>query len=230
MQLSLVELWPAMGPLAKAVMVLLLAMSVVSLAVAVERLLKLVRSGRETAEFLTAWRSALSEGGVVAARAEATRFPHSYVAHLVDEATGVLAASGDDPRLWLESYDRTARRLILASTVDAKRGLGILATVASSAPFVGLFGTVIGIVTAFHAIGRSGQAGLGSVSAGIAEALVATAVGIMVAIPALWLFNHLTQRVQRLAAELECVAEELAVAALGESRRDTGRSRHVLGR
>jgi biopolymer transport protein ExbB/TolQ len=115
------------------------------------------------------------------------------------------------------------RRVVLASGIDAKQGLGVLATVGSTAPFVGLFGTVVGIVTAFHTMGVTGQGGIGSVSAGIAEALVATAFGILVAIPALWLFNYLTQGIQRLLAELECVGEELAVAALGESRRMSAR-------
>ncbi|HZR80225.1 MAG TPA: MotA/TolQ/ExbB proton channel family protein [Candidatus Binatia bacterium] len=230
MQLSLMELWPAMGPLAKGVVLLLVGMSLLSLTVAVERMLALARSGRESARFLQAWRHTLSERGIVAAAAEAKGFPHSHVAHLVEEATRLAADGSGDERAWLEAYDRTARRIIVATGVDAKRGLGVLATVGSTAPFVGLFGTVVGIVTAFHTMGVTGQGGLGSVSAGIAEALVSTALGILVAIPALWLFNALTQRIQRLLAELECVAEELAVAALGEAQRTAARPLHLVGR
>lgn len=230
MQFNLIELWPAMGPVAKAVMIMLVVMSLVSLVVAVERVLKLARSARESAAFLVAWRRALAEGGVAAGAAVAARFPRSYVAHLVREATDVIGDPGDDERGWLEAYDRTARRVIVAAGVDAKQGLGVLATVGSTAPFVGLFGTVVGIVTAFHTMGVTGQGGLGSVSTGIAEALVATALGILVAIPALWMFNYLTQRIQRLVAELECVAEELAVAALEEGKRGATRPRQVLAR
>ena len=229
MQFSLIELWPAMTPLAKAVMLLLVGMSLLSLAVAAERLLKLTRAQRESAQFLAAWRPLVAAQGPHAALAEAGRFPRSYVAHLVSEVTAILAARGDDQASWLEAYDRTARRVILAAGIDARQGLGVLATIGSTAPFVGLFGTVIGIVSAFHAMALTGQGGLGSVSAGIAEALVATALGIGVAIPALWLFNHLTQRIQRLLAEVECVAEELAVVALGE-RRDEPRPRQAVGR
>ncbi len=220
MQLSLIELWPAMGPLAKAVMIVLAVMSLVSLAVALERLLKLAGVQRQSAEFLARWREALAESGVAGAAGLAERFPRSYVAHLVGQVTRIVGAGQGDA--WLEAYDRTARRVIVAAGVDARRGLSVLATVGSTAPFVGLFGTVVGIVSAFHMMGISGQGGLGTVSTGIAEALVATALGILVAIPALWLFNHLTQRIQRLLAELECVAEELAVAALLEhgGRRD----------
>jgi len=229
MQFNLIELWPQMGPLAKGVMLLLVAMSLVSLAVAVERVLKLTRSARESTAFLQVWRAALRDG-VVAAGAKAQPFERSYVAHLVAEATEVIGDPQNGSRDWLEPFDRTARRVIVAAGVDAKHGLGVLATVGSTAPFVGLFGTVVGIVTAFHTMGVTGQGGLGSVSTGIAEALVATALGILVAIPALWMFNYLTQRIHNLVAELECVAEELAVAALGESHGASARPRHVVGR
>ena len=229
MQFSLIELWPAMGPLAKGVMILLSGMSLVSLVVAVERLLTLARSSRESARFLAAWRDAVAERGVGAAAAAAGDHPHSYVAHLVAEASRVVGEARES-KLSLEAFDRTARRVIVAAGIDAKRGLGMLASVGSTAPFVGLFGTVVGIVTAFHTMGRTGQAGLGSVSTGIAEALIATALGILVAIPALWLFNYLTQRIQRLTAELECVAEELAVAAISEAQRSTAGGLRVVGR
>jgi len=230
MQFNLIELWPAMGPLAKAVMIALVLMSIASLVVAVERLVKLTRSARESASFLAEWRRRRAASGVGSAAGAAAEFPRSYVAHLVGEATAVIGDPDGASRDWLEPYDRTARRVIVAAGVDAKQGLGVLATVGSTAPFVGLFGTVVGIVTAFHTMGVTGQGGLGSVSTGIAEALVATALGILVAIPALWAFNYLTQRIQRLVAELECVAEELAVAALDEERAAAARPRQVVGR
>lgn len=231
MQLSMMELWATMGPLAKAVMILLVGMSLASLAVALERVIKLQRAARESSAFLVAWRTALANNGAVAAATAAQGYERSYVAHLVEEVTRVLPQNSGGDTTWLEAYDRTARRVIVAAGIDARKGLGVLATVGSTAPFVGLFGTVIGIVTAFHTIGVTGQGGLGSISAGIAEALVATALGIFVAIPALWLFNYLVQRIQRLVAELECVAEELAVAALGEThRRDEIRRPHAVSR
>ncbi len=154
MQFNLIELWPAMGPLAKIVMVILVVMSLVSLVVAVERVLKLTRSARESAAFLVAWRRALGDGGVSTAAARAADYPRSYVAHLVREVTDVIREPADDSRAWLEAYDRTARRVIVAAGIDAKQGLGVLATVGSTAPFVGLFGTVVGIVTAFHCVFR----------------------------------------------------------------------------
>jgi biopolymer transport protein ExbB len=231
MQLSLIELWGAMGVLARVVVLVLVAMSLFSTGVALERIIKLHRAARESSAFLVTWRAALERDGVIAAAAAAQPFERSYVAHLVAEVTHVVADGGSDRHLWLEAYDRTARRIIVAAGVDARKGLGVLATVGSTAPFVGLFGTVIGIVTAFHTIGMTGQGGLGSISTGIAEALIATALGIFVALPALWLFNYLVQRIQRLLAELECVAEELAVAALGEAqRRAEMRGPHAVSR
>lgn len=222
MTFSLTELWGTMGPLARGVMLLLAAMSLASLTVAAERLWKLSRSARESTRFLALWRNAVGREGVLAASPTSGEFPHSFVAHLVAEVSRVVRPTESNRETWLEALDRTARRVIVASGVEARRGLGVLATVGSTAPFVGLFGTVIGIVNAFEMMAATGQGGLASVSAGIAEALVATALGIFVAIPALWLFNHLTQKVQRLVAELECVAEELAVAALGELRPNRG--------
>jgi len=101
--------------------------------------------------------------------------------------------------------------------------------VASTAPFVGLVGTVVGIVDAFQHLAASGQGGVGEVSAGIAEALVTTAIGIGVAIPAVWLFNHLTQWIGRLLVEMECAAEELAVTALGERGRPAAQASPRVG-
>ena len=92
--------------------------------------------------------------------------------------------------------------------------MGVLATIGSTAPFVGLVGTVFGVMNAFEQIAAGGAGGLGKVSAGIAEALVTTAVGIGVAIPAVWLFNALSQRVGRLLVEIECRAQDVAVTAL----------------
>ena len=90
-----------------------------------------------------------------------------------------------------------------------KRGIGILATVGSTAPFVGLFGTVVGIINAFKSIGASGGGGINVVAGGIAEALVATAFGLLVAIPAVWAYNALTTKVEGLSLDLDNASAEL---------------------
>jgi biopolymer transport protein ExbB/TolQ len=218
MHFSIIELWSVMGPIAKGVVGLLAVMSLLSLATAAEKWFVLRRATHESERFLNAWRSRVGTTGVAAAAVDVTGYPHSPLAHVIAAGTDVVRA-GLAPEVQREAYDRTVRRTILASGAGMRRGLSIIATVASTAPFVGLVGTVIGIVNAFQELAASGQGGVGQVSAGIAEALVTTAIGIGVAIPAVWLFNHLTQWISRLLVEMECAAEELAVTALGESAR-----------
>ncbi len=220
MQFSLTELWQATGPLAKSVVLVLVGMSLLSLSVAVEKWLALRRAAKASARFLRVWHEAVQTQGYAVAASQAEKYPHSHVAHLIASGAQVLNG-GADVNTQLEAYDRTVRRVVLMTGATVKQGLGLLATVGSTAPFVGLFGTVVGIVNAFQQMAVSGQGGLGVVSAGIAEALVTTALGIGVAIPAVWLFNALTQRITRLLNEMECAAEELAVIALRQSHSTT---------
>jgi biopolymer transport protein ExbB/TolQ len=109
----------------------------------------------------------------------------------------------------IEAASRAVERLILTTTEELGRGIGGLATIATTAPFIGLFGTVVGIIHAFAGIAATGAGGIGAVSQGIAEALVTTAFGLFVAIPAAWMFNALTHRIQRLGIEMENAASEL---------------------
>jgi len=113
-----------------------------------------------------------------------------------------------------EVYDRALRSSLLATGASLRRGLSILATVGSTAPFVGLVGTVTGIINAFEELAHSQHAGIGMVSAGIAEALVTTAFGIGVAIPAVWLFNYLTHRIAALLNDMERQAQDLVLTQL----------------
>lgn len=209
MELSLIELWSATGPLARGVVVLLGGMSLASGAVAADKWRRLRRAERESEAFLDAWRSA---GRPAAPRDLIARFPHGPVAILVGMVADATRTAAERDRA--ELHDRTVRRVLLTTGSELKRGLATVATVGSTAPFVGLFGTVIGIVNAFHEIGETGRGGITTVSSGIAEALVTTAFGIMVAIPAVWLFNALSQRIARLMVTVEAAGEEAATAAL----------------
>ena len=215
MQFSLTELWIVMGPLAKSVVLLLAGMSLLSFTVAVEKWLSLRRAAKESTAFLTAWRETPGHRDSAVATEIARRYSSSHVAHIV--ATGAQVLQGTaDVALRFMAYDRAVRQIVLATRTSFRKGLGLLATVGSTAPFVGLFGTVVGIVNAFQRMAVTGQGGLGTVSAGIAEALVTTALGIFVAIPAVWLFNALTQQISVLTTEMECAAEELAVITLSD--------------
>ena len=220
MELSLLELWRATGPVARGVVVLLGGMSVAATAVAVEKWLRLRRAETASAELLAAVR----DGAAADVEALAGRHAATPMARLTTPLAAAAREADDDT--WREIHDRTARRELLATNDELRRGLGLLATVGSTAPFVGLFGTVVGIINAFHEIGATGRGGIATVSTGIAEALVTTAFGIMVAIPAVWLSNHLSQRVVRQLAALEVAAEELAIRRLTAG---VAADRRVLG-
>ena len=118
---------------------------------------------------------------------------------------GASDISGDE----IEASKRALQRAIAIKTAEFKRGLSGLATIGSTAPFVGLFGTVFGIINAFSAMGDAGQAGIGAVASGISEALFTTALGLLVAVPAVWLFNYFTGKVDGFIVEMDNSASEL---------------------
>ena len=216
MQFSIVDLWLSAGLVGRAVVLTLLAMSVASIAVGVERLLALRRARLLSAEFLAAWRMREERpwsGTVDVAPGPADGSP----AGVVLRGLGMVLDQGLPPETAEKAFDRTRRRLLLASSAQLRRSLGFLATVGSTAPFIGLFGTVVGIVNAFEQMAASGQGGLAVVASGIAEALVATALGILAAIPALWMYNSITGGVVALMTDIECATEELAVSALADA-------------
>ncbi len=95
------------------------------------------------------------------------------------------------------------------TTADMKKGLGNLATISTTAPFVGLFGTVIGIINAFRGMAISGSGGLGAVSSGIAEALATTAFGLFVAVPAVWMYNFFLNKIERFNVEMSNASSQL---------------------
>ncbi len=118
--------------------------------------------------------------------------------------------SSDIPGETIEASKRALERTEAIVHAELKRGLGGLATIGSTAPFVGLFGTVVGIINAFREIAtRGGQTGIGAVAGGISEALVTTAIGLAVAIPAVMMFNYLTGRVEAFDVEMDNSSSEL---------------------
>ena len=103
------------------------------------------------------------------------------------------------------------------TTAELKKGLGNLATISTTAPFVGLFGTVAGIIHAFQGMALTGSGGLGAVSAGIAEALVTTAFGLFVAIPAVWAYNYFQNRIDRFTVEMSNSGSEMSIYFMKEA-------------
>jgi biopolymer transport protein ExbB/TolQ len=109
----------------------------------------------------------------------------------------------------MDTVRRSIQRASALTASDLKKGVSALATIGSTAPFVGLLGTVVGVITAFQGIAASGSGGIGAVSAGIAEALVETALGLVVAIPAVWFYNYLTGRIEYFNVEMDNSSSEL---------------------
>jgi biopolymer transport protein ExbB len=207
------ELWEHLGWPAIAVGSLLGIMGVASLAVFVERLWVLRRSRSASRAFATGAGRTLRPGTIDAVLAEAERLDAGHLARLVHfglsmyrDAQGGLDGPGLTP---VESMRRELQRRIDELVADLKRGLPLLASVGSVAPFVGLLGTVLGIITAFRGIAETGSGGLSAVSAGIAEALVLTALGLAVAIPAVLTFNYLATQIARDQLALTNAAGEL---------------------
>lgn len=206
-----------MSAVGQAVIFALVLLSIWSLTVSAERLITFRRARRQSLEFarlLAEKPEREREDWLREAVEAAGRFPHSHLARVV--SAGLITwqqknARGSLPaEAVIEASARAVERSSMVTLARFKRGIGTLATIATISPFVGLFGTVVGIIHAFRAIGESGGAGgFATVSSGIAEALVTTALGILVAIPAAWMFNYLTERIERLRVEMESSSAEL---------------------
>ncbi|AGP32522.1 MotA/TolQ/ExbB proton channel family protein [Sorangium sp. So ce296] len=200
MQFTLIELWGHMGLFARLVVLVLALMSVSSLIVFGERLVVSLKSRAASRAFAERVGPMLARGELDGARAAAKpageigylgRVIGAGLAAYASSAPSRLPAQGHERDGVFESVSRALERQAQREVLSLKRGYGLLATVGSTAPFVGLLGTVMGIVTAFQQMAASGSGGLGTVSAGIAEALVTTAFGLLVAIPAVMAYNYL---------------------------------------
>ena len=206
------------------VIVLLALLSVWSLGISLERLIVLARARRQSLAFARTVSPHLSEGRPLPAIEAARKFPYSHVARVVSIGLSTFqqkSARGLSPAEVIEAAGRALERTKAQTTEDLSRGVGSLATIATTSPFIGLFGTVIGIVHAFQDIASKG-AGFEAVSQGIAEALLTTALGLVVAIPAAWMFNYLSQRIQHLGIEMESSSSELMDFFLERERTPAG--------
>ena len=195
------------------VIVILAFLSVWSLGVSIERLVVLWRARRQSLAFARTVSPHLAQGRPLPAIEAARRFPHSHVARVISAGLSTFqqkSARGLSASEVIEATGRALERTRAQTTTELNRGVGSLATIATTSPFIGLFGTVIGIVHAFRDIAASGGAGgFATISQGIAEALLTTALGLVVAVPAAWMFNYLSQRIQGLSQEMESSSSEL---------------------
>src|SRR5512138_530731 len=207
-----ISLWKQMGWLARIVVIILFIMSGWSIGVMIDRAMAYSAARKQSRAFAPAVAGALREGKIDEAIKVAERNKKSHLAKVVTAGLQEFKAHGESADIPGEQVEASKRALERAEAIvhaELKRGLGGLATIGSTAPFVGLFGTVVGILNAFQSISTSKTTGLGAVAGGIAEALVTTAIGLFVAIPAVMMFNYLTGRVEAFDVEMDNSSSEL---------------------
>jgi biopolymer transport protein ExbB/TolQ len=214
MQFGLMEMWAAMGAVAKTVAIILIALSIYTIYKFIERMLVFRRAKAKSVEVAPKLADLLKSGNLKDALALSSKkdFKGSHLARVT--SAGIQAfVEGKEAKLsfeeQIETASRGSERAKTLFSQELRRGLPILATVATSAPFIGLFGTIFGIINAFRGMQLTGSGGIGAVAGGIAEALVTTAVGIGVAVLALWVFNTLNSRIEIYDAEMENTSSQV---------------------
>jgi biopolymer transport protein ExbB/TolQ len=207
---SVIGMWGQMGWLAKGVVIFLFIMSIWSLAVIIDRWLYFAAARKQSREFAPRVAGALRD-----------RNKKSHLAEVVTAGLQEFRTYGGGV-VTVEQVESSKRALERSEAIvhaKLKRGLGGLATIGSTAPFVGLFGTVAGILKAFQSIAVMKTPGIGAVASGISEALITTAFGLLVAIPAVMFFNYFTNKVEAFDVEMDNSSSELVDYFLKENRR-----------
>ena len=214
--LNLIELWSNMGSIAVGVAVVLLIMSMWSFGVAIERYYTFLQARKQSKLYAPQVAKHLKDGRLKEAVAvsQAKTYQYSHLAKVVlaglqeyqYQQDGGGSLTRDDI---VDTTRRAIQRAAALTSNDLKKGIPSLATIGATAPFVGLLGTVVGVINAFHGIATTGSGGIGAVSGGISEALVETALGLVVAIPAVWVYNYFTGRLEYFNVEMDNSSSEL---------------------
>jgi biopolymer transport protein ExbB/TolQ len=228
MNLSLLELFKSMGNFAKGIVVVMAIMSIYSLTIMIQKWWGLRKAQAETKKFAPEFSQFLEEDNLTEAIKLAEGYKRSHVARVLGNALAEVKPLIQDGSVTvsdINSAERAVEREMLMTVVELKRGLGVLATVGSTAPFVGLLGTTMGIVNAFTGMASSGSGGLSAISAGVAEALITTAFGLLVAIPAVWMYNFFTTKIDNLTAEMTYTSKEMIDYLIKGVSGEFGRSR-----
>lgn len=214
--MDFLELWEQMGISVKILMGVLVVMSMASVGVFFERLFTFMQATNQSKLFAPQVAKHLKDGKLKEAISvsQSKDYRYSHLGKVVlaglqeyqfQQDSGVDLHKDDV----VDSVHRAIQRAAALTSSDLKRGMGILATIGSTAVFVGLLATTLGVINAFQGIAATGSGGLGAVSGGISEALVGTAIGLFVAIPAVWFFNYLTGRLEYFAVEMDNSSSEL---------------------
>jgi biopolymer transport protein ExbB len=206
------HMWGNMHWPARIVVIILFLMSAWSIGVMIDRLIAYNGARKQSRQFAPAVAGALREGKLDEAIKIADRYNKSHLAKVVVAGLQEFRAhqlSSEIPGEEIEASKRALERAEAIVHAELKRGVSSLATIGSTAPFVGLFGTVVGIIDAFKGISSEKTTGLGAVAGGISEALVTTAVGLFVAVPAVWMYNYFTNRIEAFDVEMGNSSSEL---------------------
>ena len=214
--MDLLEMWEQMSWPVKALMGILAVMSMMSVGVFFERIFTFLQAQKQSKTFAPQVAKYLKDhklkDGIAVSQSK--NYKYSHLAKVVlaglqeyqfQQDTGVELEKEDV----VDSVRRAIQRAAALTATDLKKGLGILATIGSTAVFVGLLATTLGVINAFQGIAQTGSGGLGAVSGGISEALVGTAIGLFVAIPAVWFYNYLTGRIEYFNVEMDNSSSEL---------------------
>jgi len=210
-------MWQQMGIVAKAVAFVLFFMSMWSFGVAIERIFTFTQARNQSKMYAPQVAKHLKDGRLkdAIALSSSKNYRYSHLAKVVlaglqeyqfQQESGGQGLTRED---LMDTVRRSIQRASALTASDLKKGVSALATIGSTAPFVGLLGTVVGVINAFVGIASTGSGGIGAVSAGIAEALIETALGLFVAIPAVWFYNFLTSRIEYFNVEMDNSSSEL---------------------
>ena len=214
--MDLMEMWSQMGWVAKGIAYILFFMSFWSVGVAVERIFTFTQARKQSKVYAPQVAKHLKDGRLKDAIAVSQKkdYKYSHLAKVVlaglqeyqfqQDSGGGLARED-----LMDTVRRAIQRASALTASDLKKGVPSLATIGATAPFVGLLGTVVGIINAFVGIAATGSGGIGAISAGIAEALIETALGLVVAIPAVWFYNYLTGVIEYFNVEMDNSSSEL---------------------
>ena len=214
--MDLLEMWELMSWPVKTLMGILAVMSMMSVGVFFERIFTFLQAQKQSKTFAPQVAKYLKDhklkDGIAVSQSK--NYKYSHLAKVVlaglqeyqfQQDTGVQLDKEDV----VDSVRRAIQRAAALTAADLKKGLGVLATIGSTAVFVGLLATTLGVINAFQGIAQTGSGGLGAVSGGISEALVGTAIGLFVAIPAVWFYNYLTGRIEYFNVEMDNSSSEL---------------------
>jgi biopolymer transport protein ExbB/biopolymer transport protein TolQ len=224
MQMDLRTMAEHMGAVAWGVVIVLFIMSMYSIAVMIERYYTYNQATKQSRRYAPEVARFLKQGKIKEAIdvSHGKEVKHSHLAKVL--VVGLqewqyqqeIGETERDKEAAVDAAKRAIQRATAVNLADLKRGLSGLATIGSTAPFVGLFGTTFGIINAFTGMAQTGSGGIAAISGGIAEALITTAFGLFVAVPAVWMYNYFLNKVERFNVEMSNSGSEMAIYFMKE--------------